>query len=445
MQINRNILKHLLKWKTKHFRKPLLLRGARQVGKTYIARELSKSFSNFIELNLYDQPRIARLFEDDMLSVDQIIESIGAFFRIRIVDGETLLFIDEIQASTKAIERLRFFYEKRPNLHVIATGSLLDFALEDTNSFGVGRVEYLYMYPVTFYEFVTSIGEELLLEQIKKATHAKPLSDLLHLQSLNLLKNYLTIGGMPEVLANYLETRDLNISSKIISDIITGYEDDFAKYNKRLNVSDLRETFRSSVLQVGKKFIYSHAFRDANSKVVHKALDLIVKAGIAHKVFHTAGNGVPLGGEVDMTKFKTLPLDMGIFNRMSGMLFAEFALMNPLDLINKGALAEAYCGLEILWNKNPETKESMFYWHREAKSSNAEVDYLINIGAIVYPVEVKSSGTGSMHSMRRFLTEKNKAQFGVRVSTENFGRYQDVITVPLYAVGEIERVVSAEV
>ena len=233
----------------------LLLRGARQVGKTSVCRQLGQSFKKgFVEINLVDQPLVAKLFADSTLSIDQLISSIAAFAGQPIVDGETLLFIDEIQASKEAIARLRFLHEKRPHLHVIATGSLLEFALEDVESFGVGRVEYLFMHPLTFEEVLIACKEEQLMALIR------------------LMLN------------------------RLHSDLLVTYEDDFAKYRERVPQSRLRDTLRSVAFQAGKKFIYSHAYRDAASKEVHRALDLLIKAGLAHKIFHSSASS---NAEVD--------------------------------------------------------------------------------------------------------------------------------------------------
>jgi hypothetical protein len=297
------------------------------------------------------------------------------------------------------------------------------------------------MYPVTFYEFLQTQGEDLLLQQIKKAGVAKPMSELLHVKALGLLKTYLCIGGMPEAVATYLATKDLLASQRILSTIVTNYEDDFAKYQKNLSIEDLRETFRSAAAQAGRKFIYSLAYRDASSKTVHKALDLLVKAALVHKVYHSAGNGVPLGAEVTLNKFKTLPSDIAIFNRLHGLQLSDLALLDPLTLINKGSLAETYCGLELLSSSEPDSQPSLYYWQREAKNSNAEVDYIFSLNSKIYPIEVKASRKGAMQSMRLFLEEKQQT-LGVRVSTENFSQLKDCVIIPLYAVPEIKRVVS---
>lgn len=443
MRIKRTISQDLAAWANRDARKVLLLRGARQVGKTFVCRQLGESFKSFVEVNLVEQPMIAKLFNDEGLSIDQLITSIAALVGQRIVDGETLLFIDEIQASPAAIAKLRFFHEKRPQLHVVATGSLIEFALEEVASFGVGRVEYLFMYPLTFEEVLVANQEELLFEMIRSMTISRPLPQALHQKALSLLKSYLIVGGLPEAQARFIESKDLLTLERMHSDLLVAYEDDFSKYRRRVPQSRLRETLRAIAFQAGKKFVYSHAYRDAASKDVHAALDLLIKAGLAYKVQHTSASGIPIGAQVDPKKFKVIPHDIGIFNRLSGLQVSEIILEHPTDLMHKGSLVEVFCGLELLVHgvgvrRDRHVRNDLFYWHREAKSSNAEVDYVFEIGEDIVPIEVKASTSGSLHSMRVFLQEKG-VKMGIRVSAEPLSRLSDTLIVPLYGMGELRR------
>jgi predicted AAA+ superfamily ATPase len=443
MQLQRSISKELQSWTQRRDRKVLLLRGARQVGKTFVCRQLGKTFKSFVELNLVEQPLVTKLFEDPGLSIDQLISSVAAFTGQVIVDGETLLFIDEIQASAAAISKLRFFYEKRPHLHVLATGSLLEFAIDEVASFGVGRVEYLFMQPLTFQEFLLGSKEDQLLELIRSMTPAKPLPMPLHQKALSLLKSYLIVGGLPEVQSQFIDTKDLVRLNRLHTNLLQAYEDDFSKYRKRTPQNRLRDTLRAIAYQAGRKFTYSHAYRDATSKDVHGALDLLIRAGLAHKIHHSSANGIPLGAQIDPKKFKVIPHDIGLFNRLSGLLISEVILDDITTLMHKGSLVEVFCGLELLAHgvgedKGQHLKNELFYWHREAKSSNAEVDYILEIGSEIAPLEVKSSGSGSMHSMRMFLKEKD-LKMGIRVSAEPLALLPDTLVVPLYALSELNR------
>jgi predicted AAA+ superfamily ATPase len=195
--------------------------------------------------------------------------------------------------------------------------------------------------------------------------------------------------------------------------------------------------------QAGKKFVYSHAYRDAASKEVHGALELIIKAGLAHKIYHSSANGIPLGAQIDPKKFKVIPHDIGIFNRLSGLQISELILTDLSALIHKGSLVETFCGLELLAHGVGEShgrhlKNDLFYWHRESKSSNAEVDYVLEIDRAVVPLEVKASGSGAMHSMRQFLKEK-RIKTGIRVSAEPLALLPDTLVIPIYAVGQVSR------
>lgn len=439
--IIRDSYQSLLDWANSKNRKVLLIKGARQVGKTFLVRELGKSFHNFIELNLIEKPEARAFFKRGDLGADNILSSISAYVGQRITDGDTLLFIDEIQACPEAIEALRFFYEQRPNLHVIATGSLVEFALENITSFGVGRVEYLHLYPLSFYEFLGALKEDLLLEQIKTATPASPLIEPLHAKALGLLKTYLTIGGLPEAVVRYVESKSILEVFRLLLTLLKNYEDDFSKYRGRVAHAVLAETLRSTALQGGKKFIFSHAFRDANSKTVHSALEMLCKAGLVLKVYHCSGNAVPLANEADMGKFKTLPVDVGIFNALVGQNLSELQVLDPGALVNKGTLCEVFVGLELLKLHPNCLPAELHYWHREERSSSAEVDYLISSDRSIVPVEVKASTQGGMKSLHMFLKDK-KASTGLRISSENFSRYENIVVCPMYAVPEVWRVLE---
>jgi len=419
-----------------------MLRGARQVGKTFIVRELGAKFTNFIEINFLDNKDLHSVFKRGNFNIDKIVDEISVYFSKPLIDGSSLLFLDEIQACPEAIESLRFFYEKRPNLHVIVAGSLLEFALSEIPSFGVGRTENLFLHPLNFREYLTAQKREELLKQIQSSTPKLPLPEALHRLALEEFKTFLLIGGMPEVVALHVGNKSFLEASGIIENIIIGYEDDFRKYAGRVPTERLRETMRSSALQAGKKFVYKHAYLDAKSDAVHNALNLLTMAGVVSKVFHSASNGVPLGAEIDLRKFKTLPVDIAIYQRLAGLRIQELTVIDPGELIHKGALAEAFVGQELRAYHVPTSQPDSYYWHRESKSSNAEVDYVVEVDTTIVPVEVKASSKGSMTSMRLFLTEK-RSDLGIRVSTENFNTYQNIITVPIYAVAEIPRIVRA--
>ena len=274
MYYPRLIDNYLKEWALRPARKPLLLRGARQVGKSTAVRQLGKQFENFVEINLEKQPSFIQFFQGD-LDVKRIVPQLSAMVGKPIVAGQTLLFIDEIQASAEAIMALRFFKEDMPDLHVIAAGSLLEFALETLPTFGVGRIHSMFVYPMTFDEFLTACGEQLLLEARNNATAKTPLALPLYEKLVGVFRSYMLVGGMPEVVAKWVETRDYLACQEVQDDIVLTYQDDFPKYRKRVDPTLLRLTLQSVALQIGNKFVYSQVGGGYSTNEVKKALEML--------------------------------------------------------------------------------------------------------------------------------------------------------------------------
>lgn len=434
--MRRTILSTLKDWKSAKNRKVLLLRGARQVGKTYIVRELAKDFDYFLEVNFEKDTNVKHFFEQNLDPV-RICTNLSAYYGIPVTDGKTLLFFDEIQSCSKAIQSLRFFYESKPGLHVIAAGSLLEFALEDLTSWGVGRIRSLYMYPMSFDEFLLANNEDALIELKKNASELNPLNQAFHEKLKDYLKKFLIIGGMPEAIQAFISNKtDIYAIQNILADIMISYNDDFAKYKSRVPVLRLREVMESVVKQSGGKYIYSKTGQMLNSIKAKEAINLLEMAGLIYKVYHTSGEGIPLGAGANYKKFKTLLHDVGIFQQLSGLRLSKLLIANNIDMLNKGNIAETFAGLELIKYSDVHEKKQLFYWHREKRGSSAEVDYVIEMNGRVVPVEVKSGSTGKMQSMHRFLEEK-KVPWGIRFSLENFSAYGKVRVIPLYAVSNL--------
>jgi predicted AAA+ superfamily ATPase len=435
MYLPRNIDIKLSLWRQEKEGKPLLIRGARQVGKSTAIRELSKQFDYFLEVNFEEQRQVHKLFEGD-LDPAILCENLSVLYNIPIVPGKTLVFFDEIQACIPAISSLRFFYEKYPELHIIAAGSLLEFALAEIPSFGVGRIRSLFVYPLSFDEYLVGIGEKLLFEAKKNATLEKPLAEPLHQKLLGHVKRFLVIGGMPEVIASYVKNSNINQCGLILDDLIISLKADFTKYKKQVPFLRISEVFDSVIQQSGNKFTYAKAATEANHKQVKEAVDLLIMAGLVLTVTHTAANGLPLGAEANPKKRKMLLLDTGIFQRLLGLNISEILFEDDFDIINKGAIAEQFVGLELLKNSSCYRQENLYFWHREAKSSNAEVDYVIQQNETILPIEVKSGKKGSMQSLFLFLSEK-KTSYGIRFSLENYSSYENIKVLPIYSVSEL--------
>lgn len=419
-------------WKEQKKRKPLMLRGARQVGKTSTVRKLSESFEYYLEINFEEHTKVHELFSGD-LSPENICNNLAILYNMPVVAGKTLLFFDEIQSCIPAISSLRFFYEKMPDLHLISAGSLIEFALEELPSFGVGRVRTLFIYPFSFDEFLIAIGENLLLNAKKKASAKNPLSIPVHEKLVDLLKRFFIIGGMPEVVSTYTKSKDLLLCKNVLDDLIISLRADFSKYKKLVPSSRIYEIFDSVVRQTGSKFIYSDASADANHRQIKEALQLLVKAGLVMPVTHSSANGIPLGAESNQKRQKMLLLDTGLYLNILGLPYSEVLFSDNSQLINKGVITELYVGLEIMKSGSCYEQKELYYWHREAKNSSAEIDYIIQQSMEIIPIEVKSSGKGSMRSMHLFLKEK-KNRYGYRFSMENFTKYNNILVFPLYAI-----------
>ena len=290
MYLIRNIDAELVVWRQEKQAKPLLIRGARQVGKSTAVRHLAGQFDHFLEVNFEEQRQVHKLFDGD-LDPRQLCENLSLLYNVAVLHGKTLLFFDEIQACIPAISSLRSFFEKYPKLHVIAAGSLLEFALADVPSFGVGRIRSMFVYPLSFDEFLQASGENLLLEAKKKASSRQPLSEPVHQKFIGLLKRFLILGGMPEVVATYVQGHDLIRCSQVLDDLITSLRTDFSKYRKRVPFLRISEVFDSVVQQAGGKFVYAKAHSESNHKQIKEAVDLLIMAGWVIPVTHTSANG----------------------------------------------------------------------------------------------------------------------------------------------------------
>lgn len=435
MYLKREIDAELLKWSKETSRKPLLMRGARQVGKSSAVRELSKNFEFFLEINFEEQKKVHSLFEGD-LSPQELCDNFSLMYNIPVKAGRTLLFLDEIQACLPAISSLRFFYEKLPDLHLIAAGSLLEFVLEKIPSFGVGRIRSLFVYPFSFNEFLSANGETPLLKAKMEASSDYPLHDAIHQKLIAYFKKYLILGGMPEVVAKYVQGNNLLECQRVLDDLIISLKADFSKYRKRVPMLRISEVFESVAQQVGSKFKYAGVTSESNHKQLKEALDLLIMSGLVIPVTHTSANGIPLGAEIDLKKRKMLVFDTGVFQRLQGLNIQEIMFEDGFDPVNKGNIAELFVGLELLKASSCYAHHELFYWHRESLNSNAELDYLIQKGQDIIPVEVKSGTKGSMQSQYLFLKEKNRS-FGIRFSLENFSFYGQVKSFPVYSVSEV--------
>lgn len=437
LYLKRTVDKDLESWRVSPDRKPLLLRGARQVGKSTVIRELAKKFDHYLEINFEMEREVHSLFSGD-LDPRRLCEDLSVLYRTPVIPGRTLLFFDEIQSCLPAISSMRFFYEKLPGLHLVAAGSLLEFALGELPSFGVGRIRSLFVYPFSFNEFLEALGEHRLLEAKSRATPERPLPEPFHAKLIRYLKKFLILGGMPEVVAAYAAGDDLFKAREVLDDLIISLRADFVKYRKRVSVIRLAEVFESVARQAGGKYMYSKAGQDLTNRQVKESLDLLIMAGLVIPVTHTAASGLPLGAAVDPGKRKMIMLDTGIFLRILGLDLSDLLVRNDFEAINKGAVAEIFAGLELIKYHSAFRPAELYYWQREKLNSQAEVDYIVQKNSEILPIEVKSGTKGTMQSLFLFMKEKN-IPAGIRLSLENHAFYDRVRVFPLYAVSEVYR------
>lgn len=444
MYIKRHIDDYLLEWKNSIDRKPLLLRGARQVGKTTAIKHFGEQFEYFIEVNFEKQKDLSLLFAKN-LSIKEIVARIGAIYDKPIIPGKTLLFFDEIQVCPEAIHSLWFFKEDYPELHVVAAGSLLEFALKGLRSYGVGRIRSLFMYPLSFDEFLESQGKTNWLQKKREATSEAPLFDELHNILVEEFRSYLMVGGMPASVVAWKNNKDYVLCQEELSDIVQSYNDDFSKYSTKIDPRILRLTFQSVIQQIGKKFIYSKVEGNYRTEQVKEALDLLCDAGLVYRIQHTAANGLPLGAEVNIKFNKYIILDTGLLltllsNSVGGNMQISTAVLSSTaaDLVNKGSLTEMVAGCEIIKYLKPNIKQDLYYWENLTKNASSEVDYILSYNMQIVPLEIKAGIGGKMKSLRYFM-EKKQIKYAIRSSLENFSRLDNegIDIIPLYALSNL--------
>ncbi len=451
--IPRHIDSILLDWKASTSLKPLLLRGARQVGKSSAVRQLAKTFKYYIEVNLETDSSRVDLFSN-IHDVHELTRHLSLLYNTPVVPGKTLLFIDEIQNSKDAIRSLWAFKENFPDLHVVAAGSLLEFALHDLSSFGVGRIRSVFVYPFSFDEFLTAEGKSSWIEAKQAASGKSPLLNTLHNELVQQFRVFLMVGGMPASVAAWVETHDFRNCQDELDDIQLSYYDDFAKYADKVDTTLLRNTLQSVILQVGNKFTYSKVLGTYKSLEVKRALSLLSDAGIIRCVNYTAANGLPLGAETNDKFRKYIYLDSGLMLRILDMDLKSAQSLTELiiagtanELVNKGGVVEMMLGWEMIKYNNPRSQHQLFYWENIAAGTRSEVDYIMSYNMTILPIECKAGTSGKMKSLRRFMTQKNLLE-GIRCSLENFAELdvqdstmsettRSIHVIPLYAISNL--------
>lgn len=433
--MKRIIYQSLINWSTSLGRRPVILRGARQVGKTYAVRHLGEQFEHFVEINFERSPKYQTFFQED-LDPKRIIEVLQLATGKSIIPGKTLLFFDEVQVCPQVIIALRYFYEELQDLHVIAAGSLLDFAIEKIGV-PVGRVSFLYMYPLSFIEFLVAANQKRLAQYIMQKNPEEPVSESIHTKLLKLLGEYMLTGGMPKAVSQWITDRSLEACSETHRAIITSYQQDFDKYCNKYELKYTSLIFNQVPTLICQTFKFSHLDTPYQKRELEPCLELLIKANVIHKVLHTTAQGVPLGATINFDKYKLLFVDIALCQTMLGMTEKNW-IIDPLQtFVNKGALCEALVGQELLAYSSCDDKAALYYWQRTSRGSQAEVDYIISDKNRIIPIEVKGGKGSTLRSMHAFLETHQQVAYGVRFSTQNYSIYDAIRSYPLYAVAAI--------
>lgn len=429
----RNITQSFLNWKDRPNRKPLIVRGARQTGKSFSVTTFGNdNFEGSTHiLNFEKRPDLHLLFEQNY-EVSRILAELEILLNKKITPGRDLLFFDEIQECPKAIVSLRYFYEQIPALHVIAAGSLLEFALKDM-PFPVGRVELMNMYPMNFYEFLKATGKGISADLI--LNKPKELSESVHMMLNEELRKYFFIGGMPECVKTFADTNSLAEVFEIQSGLISTFRQDFNKYSGKADKACLDSVLLSVAQKVGAQIKYSELAEGFSNPTIKKAFELLETARLFRKVKAASPAGLPLGAGASDKKFKAVMLDIGLLANLSGINVSKEYLKSDLLSVFRGAMAEQFVGQEMLAAGDSE----LFYWSREASSSSAEVDYLIEKQGKIVPVEVKSGHSGKLKSLHLLLKTFSNVDSAFVFSNAGYAEIPDqkIKFLPLYYTASV--------
>ncbi len=425
--MKRTVYPKLLAWKINHRRKPLLLQGARQVGKTYIVEAFGASeYGTFVKFNFEQSPALGELFKKN-LSPDDIIENLSLYYGKKISSQNTLIFFDEIQVVPEVLTSLKYFQEEAPEYHIIAAGSLLGVSVTKESSFPVGKVNFMMLYPMSFYEYLIAFGEELLAEKIQTKNNPEPFLEVIHENLLSHLKMYLYLGGMPEVLQEYKTNGDIAMAREIQNEILEAYSRDFSKYSDKIltiKITELWQSIPRQLAKENKKFKYSEARKNSRASTFEQAVTWLKKAGLINVAYNISIPKLPLAGYADFVKFKVYLLDCGLLGAMLNIPSDIIITGNKLFAEYNGAFIENFVASEFVTRGVKE----LYYW---TSKSDAEVDFILQNNNIIRPLEVKSGLNRNIKSLRSYA-DKYQPDKIYRTSPRNFTEDNDFINIPLY-------------
>ena len=426
--MKRSLYAELLEWKSSRSRKPLLLQGARQVGKTFLLTEFGKQeYKYFVYLNFEQNPDLSTIFADQ-LEPRQIVENIGIYYGRKISTEDTLIFFDEIQIVPKALTSLKYFYEQTPEIHIVAAGSLLGVSVGKQISFPVGKVNFMMMYPMTFHEYLLAKGEAVLAQVLQEQKQVRALTELLHHKLTKLFKIYLYVGGMPEVVQNYMDQGDMASVRSIQNEILEAYIQDFSKYTDKTQAIRTTELWQSIPYQLAKenkKFKYTDVRKGGRASTFEQTIQWLKSAGLVNVVYNISRPQLPLAGYADFSKFKIYLLDNGLLGAMLNL--SSDIILKPTELYTEynGAFVENIIAAEFAASGHKE----LYYW---TSKSDAEVDYIIQTDSNIYPIEVKSGKNRNQKSLRSYAGKYEPSTL-CRLSPRNFIKDHEFINIPLYA------------
>jgi predicted AAA+ superfamily ATPase len=451
--MKRSATGELSAWLSRRGRKPLVIRGARQVGKSYLIRDFATTRGlDLVELNFERDPRAAKLFEDG--DAARMLRGIEAFTGQRLVHGRSLLFLDEIQAAPHVLAKLRWLHEETPKLAVVAAGSLLDFALADhTFSMPVGRITYLHLEPMSFTEFLCGLGEDELAATIEEIDPWGGITEPLHARILDRFREYILVGGMPEAVETYRQDRSLLDCSRVHQDLLATFRDDFAKYAGSVHRDRLIKILEAVPRMIGRKFVYTRVDRDERAAALRQAVDLLCRARVCHRVEVTHATGVPLAADSDDRRYKLLMIDVGLVSASLGLSLGDLERADDLVMANEGAIAEQAVGQALRLVEPPFHEPKLHYWARDTRGSEAEVDYVLQQGTRIVPIEVKAGATGTLRSLHvlmatrgwkralRFNADRPSATPVSTIASSGERASYELLSLPLYLAANIGRIV----
>ena len=427
--MQRSLFKDLISWKNSSNRKPLIIQGARQVGKTWLMKAFgAQEFQQVVYLNFEESSRLKELFIPDF-DIDRLITSFEIETNLKIVPENTLLIFDEIQEAEKGLTALKYFYERRPEYYIIAAGSLLGVSLQNNQSFPVGKVDFLQLFPLSFMEFLENSNEVQLGEQLNNENW--PLLETFHDKLIQNLRLYYYLGGMPAVIADYLKNKDLNAVREIQNKLLIGYENDFAKYAPIEIVPKIKMIWHSLMSQLAKenkKFIYGQIKNGARAKDFEAAINWLVDAGLVLKVNRVEKPTMPLKAYADYDAFKLFLFDIGLLNAMGELDQKILLEKNAILKEYKGALTEQFVCQQLF------PKKELFYW--SASNATAEVDFVIQHQNEIIPIEVKAEENLKSKSLKVYV-DKFKPETTYRTSMSKFRKDDWLTNVPIYGISTI--------